>query len=161
MPDEWRKPAAWHPLGPLVVKSESDEGMLVEVSGQDEARGFLTRTVNLPPQKRVAIPESFYSVTSLHVKNLPAARLGIHSPVIKEAHVVPPLEWGNIWVYGMEIYLAGFISRAEFRQRAKFIPAESKVFQYAHTKTKNQAVPVSGLRSMQELFARVKEWAAK
>ena len=135
--------------------------MRVEVSGQDEARGFSTREVNLLPGKRVTLPESFYSVTSLHVKNTPAARLGIHSPAIKEAHVVPPLEWGNIWVYGMEIYLAGFISRAEFRQRAKFIPADSKVFQYAHTKTKNQAVSVAELKPMRELFARAKEWAEK
>ena len=161
MPDEWRKPSTWHPLGPLVLKSESDAGMRVEVSGQDEARGFLTRVVNLPAQKRVTIHDPFYSVTAIHVKNMPEARLGIHSPFHKEAHVVPPLEWGNIWVYGMEIYLAGFISRAEFRQRAKLVAQNSTVFQYAHTKTKNLGMPVSDLKPMHDLFARVKEWAGR
>jgi hypothetical protein len=43
MPEAWRKPFNWNPLGPLVLKSESDTEMLVEISGQDEARGFLTR----------------------------------------------------------------------------------------------------------------------
>lgn len=161
MPDAWRKPQTWHPLGPLVLKSESDAGMLIEVNGQDEARGILTRVVNLPPQKRVTISDPFYSVTSIHVKKIPEARLGIHSPSIKEVHIVPPLEWGNIWVYGMEIFLAGYISRTEFRKRAKPIPVDSKVFQYAHTKTKNLAVPVAGLKPMRDLFARVKEWAEK
>ena len=161
MPDEWRKPLSWRPLGPLVLKSESDAGMQVEVSGQDEARGFFTRVVNLPAQKRVIIHDPFHSITVLHVKNMPAARLGIHSPVIKEAHVVPPLEWGNIWVYGMHITLAGYISRGEFRQRAKLIAPNSRVFQFDHTKTKNLAVSVSELRSMQELFTHVKEWAAQ
>ena len=158
MPDEWRKPLKWNPLGPLVLKSESDADMLVEVSGQDEARGFSTRVVNLPAQKRVTLENPFYSVTAVHVKNMPSARLGILSSVIKEAHVISPLEWGNIWVYGMDITLAGFISRGEFRQRAKFIAPNSRVFQYDHTKTKNLAVSISNLNPLQDLFKRVQEW---
>ncbi len=161
LPDEWRKPTKWRPLGALVLKSESDAEMQVEVSGQDEARGFLTRVVHLPAQKRVTIHDAFYSVSALHVKNIPEGRLGIHSLLHKEAHIIPPLEWSNIWVYGMDIYLTGFISRAEFRQRAKWIAQNSNVFQYARTKTKNLAVPVAELKSMQELFTRVKEWAAQ
>lgn len=158
MPTEWRKPSAWNPLGPLVLKSESDGKMLVEVSGQDESRGFMTRLVNLPAKTRVMVKDPFYSVTAVHIKNMPSARLGIHSPAYKEAHVIPPLEWGNIWVYGMDITLAGFVSRGEFRQRAKMIAANSRVFQYDHTKTKNLAVPVLGLSPLQDLFDRVREW---
>jgi len=161
MPDEWRKPLSWHPLGTLVLKSESDTEMQIEISGQDEAREALTRTVNLAPQKRILLHDPFYSVTAIHVKNMPEARLGIHSPSYKEAHIIAPLEWGNIWVYGVDIYLAGFIARAEFRQRAKLIAPNSAVFQYAHTKTKNLAVPVSELKPMHELFAHVKEWASQ
>ncbi len=158
LPEAWRKPTNWNPLGPLVLKSESDEKMLVEVSGQDGARGFLTRLVNLPAKTRVTVKDPFYSVTAVHVKNIPTARLGIHSSAYKEAHVIPPLDWGNIWVYGMDITLAGFISRGEFRQRAKMIAPNSRVFQYNHTKTKNLAVPVSELNPLQGLFTRVREW---
>ncbi|MBI5962961.1 MAG: hypothetical protein HY863_05760 [Chloroflexi bacterium] len=160
MPAKWRKPLKWNPLGPLVLKSESDEEMLVEVSGQDSGRGFLTRVVHLPAKMRVTVEDSFYSVTSIHVKNMPSARLGIHSPIYKEAHVISALDWGNIWVYGLEIILPGFISRAEFRQRANMIAPNSRVFQYDRTKTKNLAVPVSSLNPLQDLFARVREWKA-
>jgi hypothetical protein len=160
MPDEWRKPFNWNPLGPLVLKSESDADLLVEVSGQDGARGFSTRVVNLPAKKRVTLENPFYSVAAVHIKKLPSARLGIHSSAIKEAHVIAPLEWGNIWVYGMDITLAGFISRGEFRQRAKFIASNSRVFQYDHTKTKNLAVAISNLNPLEDLFARVREWSA-
>ena len=160
MPAKWRKPLKWNPLGPLVLKSESDAETLVEVSGQDSGRGFLTRRVNLPAKMRVTVEDPFYSVTSVHIKNMPSARLGIHSPAYKEVHVISPLEWGNIWVYGMEIMLTGFISRGEFRQRAKMIAPNSRVFQYDHTKTKNLAVPVSNLSPLQDLFTRVREWKA-
>ena len=158
MPDEWRKPFNWNPLGALVLKSESDTDVLVEVSGQDEARGFSTRVVNLPAQKRVTFENPFYSVTSIHIKNMPTARLGIHSPAYKEAHIILPMEWGNIWVYGMDITLAGYISRAEFRQRARLVAQNSRVFQYDHTKTKNLAVAVSSLNPLQDLFTCVREW---
>ena len=161
LPTQWRKPSNWNPLGPLVLKSESDEKMLVEVSGQDEGRGFMTRLVHLPAKTRVIIKDPFYSVSAVHIKNMPTARLGIHSVAYKEAHVISPLDWGNIWVYGMDIYLAGFISRGEFRQRAKMIAPNSRVFQYNHTKTKNLAVPVSGLNPLSDLFTRVREWEAQ
>ena len=161
MPEKWRKPFNWNPLGPLVLKSESATEMLVEISGQDSGRGNLTRLVNLPPKTRVTVDDPFYSMTAIHIKNIPSARLGIHFPAYKETHIIPPLEWGNIWVYGMDIILTGFISRGEFRQRAKLLPPNSRTFQYDHTKTKNLAVPVSELNSLPDLFARVREWESQ
>jgi hypothetical protein len=136
MPAEWRKPSHWNPLGPLVLKSESDADMLAEISGQDEARGFLTRLVNLPAKTRITVNHPFYSVNAIHIKNIPSERLGIHSPAIKETHLISPMEWGNLWVYGIGIILTGFISRREFRQRANLVAPNSRVFQYDHTKIK-------------------------
>ena len=66
-----------------------------------------------------------------------------------------PIAWSNIWVYGMDIYLTGWISREEFRRRANLIHEGSRVFQYNQTRTKNLAVPVSDLKPMGELFKRV------
>jgi hypothetical protein len=100
-------------------------------------------------------------LTAVHVKKIPSVRLGIHCPTYKETHLIPPLEWKNIWVYGMDIILAGFISRGEFRQRAKLIAPNSRTFQYDRTKTKNLAVPVSELSPLPDLFARVREWESQ
>ncbi len=161
MPEKWRKPFNWNPLGALVLKSESGEEMLVEISGQDSGRGVLTRWVHLPPKTRITVNDPFYSVTAVHIKNIPSARLGIHCPAQKETQIISPLEWGNIWVYGINITLAGFISRGEFRQRAKLLAPNSRTFQYDHTKTKNLAVPVSELNPLPDLFARVREWKSQ
>ena len=160
MPEAWRRPYQWTPLAPLVLKSESDEELIVEISGQDEGRGFMTRVLSLPPKVRVTVDAPFYSVMAIHVRNIPSARIGIHSPAFKEAHVIAPLEWGNLWLYGMDITLTGWITREEFRRRAKLIAPNSRVFQYDRTKTKNLAVPVSSLNPLGELFVRVREWEA-
>ncbi len=160
MPDAWCKPQTWCPLEPLSLKSESDAAIILEIGGQDEGRGYLTREVELPPHTRVEIKDPFFSVTSLHVKNPALARIGIHSPMQKETYLVNPLEWGNIWVYGMDIFLAGYISHEEFRRRANPIQPGTRVFQYDQTRAKNLAVPVAELKPLTDLFVKVREWEA-
>ena len=158
MPDAWGKPQYWNPLGPLALKSESKSRLQIELSGQDAERGFLSRTVELAPQERIEIQDPFYALSSVHVNAIPSARLGVHSPARKETHLIAPADWGNIWIYGMSILLAGFLTRGQFRREAVPIPPGSRVFQYNQTRAKNLAVPISDLKPMSYLFEKVKEW---
>ncbi len=160
MPKTWTRPHNWIPLGQLALKSESDETLMLEIGGQDSGREFVTRSVELPPHTRVEIDTNFYSLAYVHVKSRPGARLGINSPSLKETYVIEAIAWSNIWVYGMDIYLAGWISREDFRRRAHLIHEGSRVFQYNLTRTKNLAVPVSELKPLSELFERVRNWEA-
>jgi hypothetical protein len=159
MPKTWTRPDAWIPLGPLAFKSESDEALMLEIGGQDSNREFITRALEVPPHRRVELKSDFHSVAYVHVKSRPDARFGIFSPAHKEAYLIEPIAWGNIWVYGMEIYLAGWIPREEFRRRASLIPEGSHVFQYNLTRTKNLAVSISDLKPLPELFERARAWA--
>ena len=118
----------------------------------------LISLVELPPRTRVQLEEAFHSVAYIHSQKQPEARLGIHSPALKETHLIGALDWGNIWVYGLDILLAGWLTRAEFNHNASSILPGARVFQYEQTRTKNLAVSVSDLRPLTELFARVKSW---
>lgn len=152
MPEEWRKPLNWNPLGALTLKSDSEEELSVEISGQDEGRELKRCTVSLPSKTKVVVNESFYSLASVYVRQMPGARIGLHCEAIQKAHIISPVEWGNIWVYGMEIFLAGFISHEEFSRRAHPLLPNSKVFQYEHTRVKNLSLPVSNLKPLQDLL---------
>ena len=156
----WSKPSNWQPLAPLTLKSESDETLTVEIGGQAAGREFLTRTLELPPRTRVKVEDGFYAVSSIHVNRLPGARVGIHSSYMGEPYIIDPFTWGNIWLYGMDITLTGYIPYEEFRQKSSQIQPGSRVFQYSKTKTKNLAVPVADLKPLPELFERVKKWNA-
>jgi len=156
MPKTWIRPNTWLPLGPLALKSESDEMLRLEIGGQDSGRDFMTHKLELPPRTRVEADGDFYSLVYIYVESKPRARLGIYSPSRKESYLIEPIAWSNIWVYGMDIYLAGWISREEFRRRASLIHEGSRVFQYNQTRTKNLAVSVSDLKPMSELFERVR-----
>ncbi len=161
MPAVWARPNTWASLGALVLKSESDVSLTVELGGQVENREYASRVVILPPHQRVEIETNFYALSSLHVHRLPEGRLGVHSPALRETCLIQPQQWGNVWVYGMEIVFAGYISYGEFRQRARLIPAGRRVFQYDQTRTKNLAVEVSSLRPLPELLERLQDWNAE
>jgi len=117
----------------------------------------MTRSLELPPHTRLELDGDFYSVAFVNVENKPDARLGIHSPSRKETYLIEPGEWSNIWIYGMDIYLTGWISRAEFRKRATLIQEGSRVFQYDRTHEKNLAVSIADLKPIYELIEHVRE----
>lgn len=152
MPPAWCKPANWIPLGALTLKSESAEELIVEVNGQDEGRELKRAGVSLPPGVKVRLDKSFYSITSLHIKRIPDARLGIRCERMDEAHIISPQDWGNIWVYGMDILMTGYTTYEEMGQRATLLQPNSKTFQYERTHVKNLAMPVSRLKPMSRLF---------
>ncbi len=159
MPDAWMRPTDWNPLGELVLKSESEETQVVEIGGQDERREMRTSALKIPPHTKVKVDDGFFSLSYVHIKSLPNARIGIHSPTRNETHLIGSLEWNNIWVYGMDILLAGWLTREEFNHHASTIPPGTRVFQYDRTRAKNLAVPVSNLKPLSDLFERVREWS--
>ena len=158
LPEAWRRPATWNPFGVLVLKSESAETQVVEIGGQDERREMRTSVMEIPPKTRVKLEQGFHSVAYIHIKSLSNARIGIHSPALQETHIINAPDWGNIWVYGLDILLAGYLTREEFNHRASSILPGARVFQYDRTRTKNLAVTVSDLKPLSDLFARVREW---
>ena len=156
MPETWNRPKKWNPLGKLVLKSESEETLNIEIGGQDEAGAMCSCTVELPPRRRLEISTGFFSLSYVHTRSEFPKRIGVHSPVRRETYLIDAPDWGNIWVYGTDILLAGFITREEFRRRATFLPAGSHDFGNKKTQVKSLAVPVSDLRPLSELFERVK-----
>jgi len=160
LPDSWNRPERWNPLGTLVLKSEAEEPLTVEIGGQDAGRAMRSLEIQLPPRTRVQVDDRFFSLAYVHVKTPSTARLGLHSPQLKVTHIVEPTDWNNIWVYGVDILLAGYLDRGEFNRRASFIREGARVFQYNRTRTKNLAVSVYDLRPLSELFERAKAWTA-
>jgi len=158
LPNAWRRPAQWNPLGALVLKSDSEATQIVEVGGQAERREMRTAVVEIPPRTRVKLDEGFYSLSHVHIKSLPDARFGIYSPILRKTHIIGEMDWRNIWVYGIDILLAGYLTRAEFNRKARSILPGTRVFQYEKTRVKNLAVSIADLKPISDLFERVKEW---
>ena len=158
LPKDWAKPAQWASLGNLVVKSEGDEPLTLELGGQNQAREFISERITLEPRKRVETEASFHTLAYAHINKMPDARIGIHSSAKDETYLIPSRDWGNIQVYGMSVLLVGYLTREEFRQKAQEIAPGSRVYQYSKTKTKNLGVPVRALKPLKPLLEKVKNF---
>ncbi len=158
LPKNWAKPKYWHPLGQLSLKSDCDETLKIELGGQDIDRNFISEQITLEPRKRIWQNASLYTLAYIHVDKMPHARIGVHSPKLGETYVISSNEWGNIWFYGMSVILTGYLTRAQFRQKASKLPAGSRVYQYSKTQTKNLAVPVAELNPLDNFFEKIKAW---
>ena len=157
LPVSWTRPAQWNPLGRLVLKSDAEESQRFEIGGQDSGGEMRSLEIEIPPKKRMEIENGFFSLAYIHVIEKPNARLGIHSPSRKETYVIEKSGWNNIWVYGMDVILTGYLRREEFNRRASFLREGARVFQYDKTRTKNLAVNVCDLKPLSELLERVKQ----
>jgi hypothetical protein len=155
---DWSRPQAWSPFNRLALKSECTQPIKVEIGGQDAERNFITETLILEPLTRVFAQNTYHSLVYIHTDSIPEARIGLHSPARGDIYLIQPHEWGNIWIYGLEIWLAGYIAHEEFRRKASTILAGSRVFQYSTTQAKNLSVPMTDLRPLSEFFERVKAW---
>jgi hypothetical protein len=161
LPDEWARPADWLPLEKLALKSECEAPITVEIGGQNVGREFVTATLDLLPKERVPVEQSFTSLAYIHAVRHPEARIGLHCSQRGEACIVPPHEWGNIWVYGMEFLLTGWLTHEEYRRKAKVLNPGMHTLQYDRTHVKNLLVPMVGLNPLAPLLAHVKKWEAE
>ncbi len=158
LPAGWAHPQIWAPLGKLGLKSESGSQLNIEIGGLDIDRNFITETLSLQPLKRAFAKNNYYSLAYMHTERLPNARVGIQSPNKSDITIIQPHEWDNIWVYGLEIWLAGYLVQEEFRNKASTSFAGSRIFQYSKTQTKKLSVPVTDLRALKALFDQVTNW---
>jgi len=155
---EWSHPQIWAPFGRLALKSECAMPVNIEIGGQDAGRKFITETLTLSPLTRTFAENNYYSLAYIHAESIPEARVGLRGANRGEPYLIQPHEWGNIWIYGLEIWLAGYLTQDEFRRRASTIFAGSRVFQYSKTQTRNLSVPMTDLRPLDHLLALVKNW---
>ncbi len=150
--------SAWRSLGQLLFKADTPAPVELEAGGQAADHSGLVERLQLAPRARTASAAEFYSLLYLHVPRLPGGALGVRSPALRETVVIEPDQWENIWVYGIEIFLAGWLPKADFRALSRHLPRGSAVLQYPRTQTPNRAVPVTQLRPVEELAAMVKAW---
>ncbi len=157
--EAWRGEPVWHSLGRLALKCDTPAALEVEVGGQDEKRAAIVEQVSLAPRTRVQTRAEFFSLLYLHVPRLPGGVLGVSSAGVNQLLLIDDMGWANIWIYGVEIVLAGWLTKGEYRARSQRLPAGSAVWQYPSTKTENRALPVRELRPIEELAALIKNSA--
>ncbi len=155
--DAWLGRHTWRSLGRLAFANRGPESLELEAGGQDSARAAITEGLALPPHGRAETEHDFYSLLYLRVPRLPSDLVEVRSPALRVTRRIEPRQWSNIWVYGMEVFIAGWLTKAEFRALSRLLPAGAAVKQYRQTQVDNRAAPVSALRPLADLMRLVKD----
>jgi hypothetical protein len=145
-------------LKKLALKSKCPEPITVELGGLDSGREFFAATLVLPPRETVHVEQGFHSPAYIHPARQPEARLGLHSPLRGKASILPAQAWGNIWVYGMDCILTGWLTHEDYLRKASVLKAGMHTLQYDRTREKNLLVPKAALNLLALLFTHLKEW---
>lgn len=158
LPPAWFRPALWAPLGDLTIWHEQPCTLNLELGGLDAHRAFVAEQFSLAAGGKFRASQTYYTLSYLHSTSLPPGRLGVHSQRLKQTHWIQPMEWDNLWLSGVEIILAGWISRGSFRQQAARLYRGGGSFLSPHTSSPHCWLPIQQLRPMQELFDSVRQW---
>jgi hypothetical protein len=158
MPQQWAVPEVWGDLGQLVLKGDIFSPITVTLYGLDGHRGVLHRSVSLPSQERIEAGEGFYTLGAVSLSALPDGPVGVYSPRLDEINLIAPHQWGNLWVYGIKIYLVGYLSQGDFYRKAEKLPAGNRPLGNPHLRETGLAVRMSELRPLGDLFVRAENW---
>jgi hypothetical protein len=159
MPEGWATPAQWDSLGELALKGDVSAPVHITLSGQDRHQGYVQFMVEIPSRERIEVEQDFNTLNVLQASVLPDGPIGVSSPRLQETVLVSPYQWGNVWVYGMRIYLMGYISQGDFYRQAETLPAGSRVTGEPNLDEEVLSIPVSALKPMGDLFIRAENWA--
>jgi hypothetical protein len=155
-PAAWSHPEKWVSLGKLTMKSEATSRLPIRLYGRDRDGKFIREEVSLRPLKVTPVQAEFYSISCLHSDVLPNARVGLRSPTLQRMLLPSPKDWKNLWVYGMEIVLAGYTTRREFRR----IAASNRSNPYSSKEKPGHFIPASALHPIADILEEARRWAA-
>jgi hypothetical protein len=156
LPDAWFRQANSRSLGRLILKSDCEQEVSLELGGRDGKHQFYNERISLPHRQRVRTQAEFSSLAYLHAALLPEGRLGVYSPVLDQLYIAGPESWFNSWIYGMRILLTGFIPRHEFQRKAYLVTqAEADLEMEAEPYLK---LPIAQLYPLRALFEQARLW---
>lgn len=156
--ERWLQNWPGQPLGKPLLTSQSPGILTLEIGGQAESGEFLTETLYLSPSRRAQARHVYANLAYIYTSRPPQGAVTLHSPSRQQTENILPGQWENIWVYGMDLILAGYIPRGEFLRHARLLPTGSRVLQYNHTRTSNLFLPLVEIYPLYKLFKSARMW---
>lgn len=158
MPTAWARPRRWESLGFLHLEAEAAQAVTLEMGGLGKDRQFLSYAVHLQPRQPLRLHTGLYTLAYLALPTMYNGRIRLYSSAMRRRYLPSSDRWGNLWVQGSEIVLAGYMTRGEFRQRAQPLPQRPPSKQSKPPYPADMAVFVEELYPIQDLLQRAKEW---
>ena len=158
LPSPWSRSTTWNSLGNLFCHYQFGEDLRLEIGGTDAKRRYLTEIVDIKSVEKVQCCKDFYNIHYLATTSIPDGKIYLTSRALNRTITTLPHDWRNIWLYGLEILLVGYITLGKYIEQAK-------IGRYAMSNINSQptletyfSMPMSNLSSLKNLFEHAKAW---
>lgn len=155
----WASPLAGRAIHPLTFTLMSNEPAELQIGGRGENGDLLTETICLKDAQPVQSQKEYFSLAYIRLHQSTPRTLTIHSPVMERPYQIGDYAWSNLWVYGMEIYLLGYMTRGGFHRSALFLPASHRALRGYNTRQVHLMMQAEELYSLSNLFEGAIQWA--
>lgn len=115
-PSAWAQNHTTNGLGKVALKADTPEPAELELVGTSADLDYQTERLTLPPLERCQAETAFQSLACLSSPQLIKGRVAVRSPNQNEVITAQPLDWHNLWLYGMKIIAAGALTVREMRR---------------------------------------------
>ena len=147
----WRQIQPQRSLGKLMLRNNDPQSIDIEFCGQHADHHLISERLTLLPGQQTELPIDLASLLYIHSTHPLVGIINVHSPTLRRTWSVGPQSWSNIWIYGLEVFLAGWCTKRAFQRSSQFLPAGSQTRLGRHTRNDNRALPISQLRPIREL----------
>ena len=156
LPINWTLPNLTS-IGNLIVKSGTKNPVTFELGGLDKEQNYQTERIDLEPGHFARASLEYHSLAFVRAHHLPNGRVDVHSSAVHKTSIINPGDWNNLWVYSLEIILAGYQVCSKLWKRAKPMPTpiQSNYFGTPDTRDprmKYSYIPIHELRPLHTLF---------
>jgi hypothetical protein len=153
----WVCPPAGQTLGHVVLGNLGREAVDIELTGRCPSQQLWAEHIKLDPMQQAQVPVDLLRLLFLRSALPPAGPLEVRSSELERSWRISPGSWINLWIYGVEIILAGWATTGEFRRQAK--PAsDGSTRGFARSPVPGAlALPFRYLRPMDHLTARLRQ----
>ncbi len=160
LPRRWACHSPWTSFGQLVLETNSSRSVQIEIHGQNKNRQITSEKIALDPDKTNTPTQDFYSLQCLHLPQIIDGHIGLYSSQLQQKYRVTQKQWSNVWVYGMEFFLVGYMSRYECRRVADARHPDAGTFS-AMQREDDIGLPVQKLQSLPKLFILARNWGKR
>ncbi|MDD5467726.1 MAG: hypothetical protein PHS96_07950 [Anaerolineales bacterium] len=149
-PERWRRPQRRASLGALAFTTRMTHPPELVLGGLGSERSFQNESLSLRTQAPIVPRQEYFALTYLHAARPPAQEIEISSSRFSRPLVVAPAQWGNIWIYGRQVILLGYLSRREIR--LSLLSSRPRLAPFSGNNTDTLSIPVHKLHPLLDLF---------
>jgi|YelNatPaOPRAMG01_1025707.scaffolds.fasta_scaffold21271_3 hypothetical protein len=172
-PPKWIKAQGCKDLGHVLLKStsRSDVGKSFILGGTRVQKEFQFEEITLDNKREAVTTREFFQLFFIRPldNNIPEGKIIIQTERGKVKEVINPRggfmterrekqlqllqnDWDDIWIYNSVIYMVGYMTKGEFKEKSEEIKRFDKTVKQFEIKTDNNRLFVSQLHPISDLF---------